>query len=65
VEAAQGAFLAGQIFLQYRRRRGATRSPLPDFSIAAHAAISGRRLLTRDRPRYAELLPSLRVITLA
>ena len=59
----EGAFLAGRIFLHYRRRGGAKRSPLPDFYVAAHAAISGRALLTRDRPRYAEHLPALRVIT--
>lgn len=58
----EAAFLAGQCFLAYRRRGGARRSPLPDFSIAAHAAITGRALLTRDRPRQPELLPSLRVI---
>lgn len=56
------AFLAGQCFLKYRRSGGARRSPLPDFYIAAHAAITGRALLTRDRPRHTELLPSLRVI---
>ncbi len=59
----EGAFLAGRVFLEYRRRGGAKRSPLPDFYIAAHAAISGRVLLTRDRPRYADDLPTLRVIT--
>jgi predicted nucleic acid-binding protein len=56
------AFLAGRCFLQYRRRGGTRRSPLPDFYIAAHAATTGRALLTRDRPRHMELLPSLRLI---
>ena len=59
----EGAFLAGRIFLEYRRRGGAKRSPLPDFNIAAHAAISGRAFLTRDRPRHADHLPTLTVIT--
>lgn len=58
----EAAFLAGRCFLQYRRAGGARRSPLPDFSIAAHAATSGRALLTRDRPRYLTLLPTLEVI---
>lgn len=58
----EAAFLAGRCFLQYRRGGGTRRSPLPDFYIAAHAAITGRALLTRDRPRHMELLPSLRVI---
>ncbi len=57
-----GAFLAGRCFVQYRQRGGARRSPLPDFYIAAHAAVTGRTLLTRDRPRHTELLPGLRVI---
>lgn len=59
----EAAFLAGRIFLQYRRRGGAKRSPLPDFYIAAHAAITGRALLTRDRPRYTDYLPALHILT--
>ena len=59
----EAAFLAGRCFLHYRRSGGARRSPLPDFSIAAHAATSGRVLLTRDRPRYLHLLPALEVIS--
>lgn len=59
----EAAFLAGRCFLQYRRGGGARRSPLPDFYIAAHAATSGRALLTRDRPRYLHLLPTLEVIS--
>jgi len=55
-------FLAGRCFLRYRRGGGAKRSPLPDFYIAAHAAITGRALLTRDRPRHLDLLPQLHVI---
>lgn len=59
----EAAFLAGRCFLQYRRRGGARRSPLPDFYIAAHAAITGRRLLTRDRPGHLDLFPTLDVIS--
>lgn len=58
----EAGFLAGRCFLEYRLRGGARRSPLPDFSIAAHAATTGRALLTRDRPHYLEVLPSLRLI---
>jgi predicted nucleic acid-binding protein len=57
------AFLAARCFLRYRRDGGARRSPLPDFYIAAHAATTGRTLLTRDPPRYLRLLPSLTVIS--
>ncbi len=59
----EAAFLAGRCFVQYRRAGGARRSLLPDFSIAAHAATTGRTLLTRDRPRHVDLLPSLEVVS--
>ncbi|MBA3524256.1 MAG: type II toxin-antitoxin system VapC family toxin [Geodermatophilaceae bacterium] len=59
----EAAFLAGRCFLQHRRRGGVRRSPLPDFYIAAHAATTGRALLTRDRPRHLDLLPTLDVIS--
>jgi predicted nucleic acid-binding protein len=57
------AFLAAKCFAQYRRAGGTRRSPLPDFYIAAHAAITGRALLTRGRPRYRKLLPDLLIIS--
>jgi len=56
------AFLAGKCFLDYRLRRGTRRSPLPDFYIGAHAAISGFRLLTRDAKRYRTYFPRLVLI---
>jgi len=40
----EAAFLAGKALLIYRRRGGPKRSPLPDFFIGAHAAVSGYRL---------------------
>jgi hypothetical protein len=55
-------FDAGRCFQQYRRGGGTRRSPLPDFYIAAHAATTGRTLLTRDRPRHVTYLPALRVV---
>jgi len=48
----QAAFLAGKCFVKYRGAGGARRSPLPDFYIGAHAAISRMTLLTRDGSRY-------------
>jgi predicted nucleic acid-binding protein len=56
------AFLAGQCFIKYRRRGGSRRSPLPDFYIGAHAAISDLTLLTRDAKRYRTYFPSLQII---
>jgi len=57
------AFLAGQSFLEYRRRGGERRSPLPDFYIGAHAAIAAMPLLTRDVNRYRTYFPSVSLIT--
>ncbi|WP_204080042.1 type II toxin-antitoxin system VapC family toxin [Mycobacterium riyadhense] len=59
----EAAFLAGRCLLRYRRRGGTRPAPLPDFYIAAHAAVTGRVLLTRDRPRHLDLLPTLEVIS--
>ena len=56
------AFLAGKCFTQYRRRGGTKRTPLPDFYIGAHAAVSGMTLLTRDPARYRTDFPTLRLI---
>lgn len=57
------AFLAGKAFLQYRRRAGAHRAPLPDFYIGAHAAVAGFRLLTRDVARYRTYFPTITLIS--
>jgi predicted nucleic acid-binding protein len=56
------AFLAGRAFVEYRRRGGARRSPLPDFFIGAHAAVGGLRLLTRDPSRYHTYFPTVELI---
>ena len=59
----EAAFLAGKCFVDYRRRGGTRRSPLPDFYIGAHAAVTGRALLTRDANHYRTLLPALTLIS--
>jgi predicted nucleic acid-binding protein len=58
----EAAFVAGKCFTRYRRRGGERRSPLPDFYIGAHAALTGRALLTRDARRYRSLFPRLQLI---
>lgn len=58
----EAAFLAGKCFSKYRRRGGQKGSPLPDFYIGAHAAVSGMTLLTRDATRYRTYFPGLRLI---
>lgn len=58
----EAAFLAGKAFARYRQRGGTRRSPLPDFYIGAHAAVSGYRLITRDARRYRAYFPRLELI---
>lgn len=57
----ESAFLAGKVFLDYRRNKGTRSSTLPDFFIGAHAAISELALLTRDTGRYRTYFPSVRL----
>jgi predicted nucleic acid-binding protein len=59
----EAAFLAGKAFLKYRRRGGQRTSPLPDFYIGAHAAVSGFRILTRDPRRYRKYFPTVDIIS--
>jgi len=59
----EAAFLAGKCFMRYRKLGGTKHSPLPDFFIGAHAAVSGLTLLTRDAARYRTYFPSLKLIT--
>jgi len=59
----EAAFLAGKVFLRYRRGGGTKRSPLPDFYIGAHAAVAGLRLLTRDAARYRTYFPKVALIS--
>ncbi len=58
----EAAFLAGKVFLEYRKKGGEKRSPLPDFYIGAHAAVKGMTLLTRDASRYRTYFPKLTII---
>lgn len=58
----EAGFLAAKAFLVYRKRGGVRRSPMPDFYIGAHAAVSKYRLLTRDTPRYRSYFPSVELV---
>ena len=55
-------FAAGKAFVRYRGGGGEKRSPMPDFYIGAHAAITGYRLLTRDVRRYRTYFPTISII---
>ena len=57
------AFLAGKVFLDYRRNKGTRATTLPDFFIGAHAAIAELDLLTRDIGRYRTYFPTVTLIT--
>lgn len=59
----EAGFLAGQVFVRYRREGGRRRSPLPDFYIGAHAQTERLSLLTRDAARYRTYFPKVKLIT--
>ncbi|MEX0669603.1 MAG: type II toxin-antitoxin system VapC family toxin [Pirellulales bacterium] len=59
----EAAFLAGKIFLRYRRAGGAKVAPLPDFFIGAHAAVERLPLLTRDARRFRTNFPTLHLLS--
>lgn len=58
----EALFLAGNAFLDYRRRQGSRTSVLPDFYIGAHAAVCQWPVLTRDTRRYRAYFPSVELI---
>ncbi len=57
------AFLAGHVHAGYRRQGGRREVILPDFLIGAHAAVTGRPLLTRDPRRVATHIPGAALIS--
>jgi len=58
----EAGFLAGKCFLDYRKRGGQRKTPMPDFYIGAHAAIDRLALLTRDDARYRTYFPKVEVL---
>jgi predicted nucleic acid-binding protein len=59
----EALFLAGKVFLDYRKSQGTKRNVLPDFFIGAHAAIMQWPILTRDVSRYRTYFPTVHLIT--
>jgi len=59
----EALFLAGKVFLDYRRRKGSKQHVLPDFYIGAHAAVNGYPILTRDVAPYRSYFPTVRLIS--
>ncbi len=59
----EALFLAGKVFLSYRRRGGAKASTLLDFFIGAQAAVQKLPLLTKDVERYKTYYPTVELIS--
>jgi len=58
----EALFLAGKVFLKYRKNKGTKTSPLPDFFIGAHASVSQLALITRDPSKYKTYFPQVKLI---
>ncbi len=59
----EALFLAGKVFLKYKKGKGMKNSPLPDFYIGAQAACLDFALITRDVSRYRTYYPSVRLVS--
>lgn len=59
----EAGFLAGHAHAEYRRSGGPREAILPDLLIGAHAAVTGRPLLTRDPRLVATHIPGARLIS--
>ncbi len=56
------AYLAGQIFLRYRRNGGPRLNLIPDFLIAAHASVQADRIAAIDRGYLRSYFPTLKIL---
>jgi len=58
----EALFLAGKVYLAYKKRKGVKTTPLPVFYIGAQAAVLNLDLITRDVSRYQSYFPTVRLI---
>lgn len=63
--APEAAYLAGRIFLRYRREGGPRQHLIPDFLIAAHATVQAERLAAIDRGYLRRYFPHLPLLASA
>jgi hypothetical protein len=59
----EALFLAGKVYLKYKKRKGIKRTPLPDFFIGAQAAVQNLDLVTRDVSIYQSYFQTVKLIT--
>jgi predicted nucleic acid-binding protein len=59
----EALFLAGKVFLKYKKGKGMKISTLPDFYIGAQAAVLNLDLITRDLSRYRTYFPTVKLIS--
>ena len=59
----EALFLAGKVYLHYKKKGGTKMSPRPDFFIGAHAAVARMELITRDISRYRTYFPTINLIS--
>lgn len=59
----EAAHLAGQTYIHYRREGGPRRQMIPDFLIAAHAAIQADRFAAIDRGYLRRYFPKLSLLS--
>jgi predicted nucleic acid-binding protein len=59
----EALFLAGKVFLTYRKSQGTKHNVLPDLLVGAHAAVMQWPILTRDVGRYRTYFPTVQLIT--